>query len=188
MTTRRTSTPAALPVTLDDLKRHLRVTSADEDAYLTRLIDAAVSEIEALSSRCVAPAEYTLYASPPKGMDVFLEITPALAITSISVIRPEGQKASLDETAFLLSEHPDRPSVSGDWGSLAARADAVQITYSAGYGPTPADTPADLVHAITLLAAHRFEVREDVVIGTITSPVPRSIDHLVSLHRVRTFG
>jgi len=188
MTTRRISIPSDIPVDLDDMKAHLRVTSGDEDALITTLINVAMSEIEALSSRCVAPAGYTLFAPPPRLGEIFLEVTPARALSQIEVVRPDGEREILDLTKFTLTDHPDTPSVIGNFGSLARRSDAVRITYQAGYGDTASDTPPDLAHAIKLLAAHRFEVREEVVIGTITSVVHRSVDHLVSLHRVRTFG
>ena len=42
----RISAPAALPVSLEELKAHLRVEHAEEDAALTRLLGAATSALD----------------------------------------------------------------------------------------------------------------------------------------------
>lgn len=190
MPTRQTQAPAMSPVSLAELKSHLRVTSPAEDDLLQSCIAAAVAEIDGagLLGRAMITAEYTLTRPPVAGL-VPLEIGPAQSITAISYIAVDKARHVLDPAAFDLVSDGENAWIDGPWPSdFARRPDALQISYRAGFGDAPEDVPTDLRHAVKLLAAHRFEVRDEVVIGTMVAPVPNGVDRLINLHRVRFFG
>jgi hypothetical protein len=56
---------------------------------------------------------------------------------------------------------------------------SVRVKFTAGYGAA-ASVPSDLVSALMLLIAHWDQNREPVVIGTITSALPMSVDTLLA--------
>jgi len=56
---------------------------------------------------------------------------------------------------------------------------AVRIKFTAGYGAAGA-VPSDLASALMLLVAHWDQNREPVVIGTIVSSVPLSVESLLA--------
>ncbi|MEL7513667.1 MAG: hypothetical protein AAGK03_03570 [Pseudomonadota bacterium] len=190
MPTRQSQAPTSAPVSLAELKAHLRVTSPAEDDLLQSCIDVAIAEIDGagLLGRAMMTAHYTLTCPPPAGI-VPLEIGPAQDITAISYVASDGALRNLVPSDFSLISDGEAAYVDGDWPSdMARRPDALRITYRAGFGDLPGAVPADLRHAVKLLAAHRFEVRDEVVIGTVASAVPNGVERLINLHRVRFFG
>jgi len=58
------------------------------------------------------------------------------------------------------------------------------VTFTAGYGDAGSDVPQNVRAAILLVLAHLYEHREDVVIGTISSALPKGVDALLSKERV----
>jgi len=52
----------------------------------------------------------------------------------------------------------------------------------------PDGVPADLEHAIYLLAAHYYENREASVIGVNAAPLPLGVTEVIAEHRRYTFG
>lgn len=190
MPTRQTTAPAALPVTLAELKAHLRVTSADEDDYIEAVLATAIGEIDGggLLGRAMISAGYTLTTGRASG-DIELEIGPAQSLTAISFELSDGSTSAASITDFKIVSDGERAFVRGPWPSnLDDRPDAIRVEYVAGFGPSAEDVPAPLRHAVKLLAAHRFEVREEVVIGTIVAAVPMGVERILNLYRVRWFG
>ncbi|MEM9523640.1 MAG: phage head-tail connector protein [Pseudomonadota bacterium] len=190
MPTRQTAAPAVSVVTRDELKAHLRITSTDEDALLDSLLETAIDEIDGtgLLGRAMVEAEYTLTGPRFWGDDLDLDIGPATSLVSINLVRPDDTVEAQDVGDFTLLSDGERACVRGTWGSLADRPDAVRVVYRAGFGTTAAAVPPGLRHAVKLLAAHRFEVRDEVVIGTIASQIPIGVERLIDLHRTRVFG
>lgn len=189
MPTQQTEPPAALPVALDDLKKHLRITSDAEDDLLAGYLAAAVDEIDGtgLLGAAMVSATYTLTTGPARGGDVDLDIGPAQSLEAVEVVRPDGVVEALDVADFALISDGERAFVRGTWGALASRPDAIRVSYVAGTG-NASDVPPSLRHAVTLLAAHRYEVRDEVVIGAPVARVPLGVDSLIALHRRRFFG
>nr|WP_170540957.1 hypothetical protein [Ruegeria arenilitoris] len=193
MPVKLTTPPAARPVELDELKAHLRVTSDDQDLELEAALEAAITEIDGpgLLGRAMINQGFQQLARPRSGRDLELEITPVQSLDAVDLILADGSTVSADLSGFDLITNGDRYWIRArdGWPSgLADRPDAIAVTYTAGFGPAATDVPATLRAAVKLLAAHRFEIREEVVIGTITSQIPRGVDHLIKLHRVRSFG
>ncbi|TCP43937.1 head-tail connector protein [Rhodovulum marinum] len=191
MPTRQTTPPAALPVTREELKAHLRITSTAEDDLLDGCLAAAIDEIDGtgLLGRAMISASYTLTRGPAAARDVELEIGPAQSLEAIAFVKADGSTVAGDIGDFALISDGERAFVRGDWPSgLGDRPDAISITYRAGFGDTAAAVPATLRHAVKLLAAHRFEVRDEVVIGTVATQIPLGVERLVNLNRVRVFG
>lgn len=190
MATRQTTPPAGLPVTRDELKAHLRITSTAEDDLLDGALATAIDEIDGpgLLGRAMISAGYTLTRGPAVG-DIELDIGPAQTLIEITFEKSDGSTVVADLTSFTLISDGERAFVRGPWPSdLAARPDAIRIEYVAGFGDNAAAVPPGLRQAVKLLAAHRFEVREEVIIGTSVAPIPIGVDRILNLHRVRSFG
>lgn len=194
MAVKQITPPAVTPVSEVELKAHLRVTSTAHDPDIAAALEAAVAEIDGtgLLGRAMITQQFAQMSGPvSSGRDIELDITPAQSLDAVDFVKADGSTVSADPADFELISDGERAWIraSSGWpADLARRPDAIALTYSAGFGDTPADVPATLRAAVKLLAAHRFEIREEIVIGTIASTIPRGIDHLIDLNRIRRFS
>ncbi len=188
------SAPVGKPVSEAELKSHLRVTSTSQDAEITAALEAAIAEIDGtgLLGRAMITQQFAQLSGPvPTSRDIELDITPAQSLDAVDLIKSDGTSLAADLADYELISDGERAWIraANGWPSdLAARPDAIKLTFTAGFGDAPEDVPATLRAAVKLLAAHRFEIREEVVIGTITNHIPRGVDHLLDLHRLRRFS
>jgi uncharacterized phiE125 gp8 family phage protein len=71
-----------------------------------------------------------------------------------------------------------------DWPDIYDRANAISITFKAGYGTNGAAVPAMLKHAMKLVIENFYSQRDPVNTGNIVTEVPLNLRHLVESHRV----
>jgi len=161
-----TTEPTTEPVTLAELKEHLRITDTDEDTLITSLIKVARQWAENYENKAymtkTITAHYDDFADELK-----LPVTPALAITSISYIDVNGDSQDLDSGLYELDNYsvPSYiyPSYGSSYPSVRDEPNAITVIYTAGYSATADDATA--IHervkaSIKLLAAHLYENRE----------------------------
>lgn len=186
----QTSAPSTWPITLDDLKEQTRVSSTAEDSYQNKLIARASRFVEDETDRQFIKATWReSYDRFPK---VFRPCrAPLMGVSGITYVDSSGSTVTLSSTAYDVDtdSEPGRivESHSNTWPATRNVANAVKVTYFAGYGTTAASSQSDVPetsrHAVTMLADHWFENREPVVVGTISSDLPLGFDRI--LQRVR---
>lgn len=186
------SAPAVFPVDVEAIKRQLRIAPADvsHDVDALEALEAAVAEIDAVGRLGRAMITQDIQqVSGPRISDWELEITPVQSVVSVEARGVDGGWVPQNMAAFTLIGDGDRSWLRARrWPSVsAARPDAIRVTYRAGFGDQPQDVPADLRHAVRLLAAHRFEMREEVVAGSTLAQMPNGVEAILSRHRVRSF-
>jgi uncharacterized phiE125 gp8 family phage protein len=182
----RSAPPAVLPVSLDELKAHLKVTATDEDDLISACLDSAIDQLDAegeLGRPIIAQDWRETFARPPS-LDLLLGMPGALSIVSVRYRDAAGlwQDASLAD--FALYEGEECPFVRSDsWPSVGSYPNALEVTYRAGFGEAADDVPAPIRQAIKILAAHYYEVRDLVIIGASVAEVPVSVNRLISKYR-----
>jgi hypothetical protein len=133
------------------------------------------------------------YNTPPPNGDVnavVLSRSPLQSVTSVKYYPADnGAQVTLTEgTDYAVSAvaTPGRvtPAVNTSWPALAARPDAVEIVFVAGYGATSADVPAMLRLATLSLAAWFYDQRAPAAIGNIVNDLPHSLTAILDKHRV----
>ncbi len=192
MVARVVTQPTNSVVTRAEVKRQLRIADADttHDVDVDDALTAAIAEIDATGrlGRAMITQDVE-QLSAPRACDWELEITPVQSVVSIEVRDAAGAWVDQGLVGFDLITDGDRYWLRAEaWPSgLAARPDALKVTYRAGFGDTAESVPADLRRAVCLLAAHRFEIREEVIAGQSLAVVPNGVDAIVSRHRIRTF-
>jgi uncharacterized phiE125 gp8 family phage protein len=180
----------AEPVTVAELRGHLRLVSTNEDAYLGTLIAAAREQVEHLTDRCLIPQTMTLRidAFPSDRKWIELPAPPAVSVSAVTYLDSDGATQTLasgnysvivgSEPALLLLDDDQ------DWPDAQDTVGAVTITYLAGYASAGV-VPARLKMAVLWLAAWWYEQRVPVNVGNIVNAVP---DHLTGvLEGMRTF-
>src|SRR5688500_11691380 len=98
----RTAPPGTEPVTLDEAKAHLRVTTADDNTLITALIAAARQLVEDFTNRSLITQtwEWRLDAFP--SWTLCVPQAPLVSVTSIQYVDPSGVTQVLANTEYLV--------------------------------------------------------------------------------------
>ena len=185
-----TGTVATEPVHLEYAKDHLRVDIADEDILVSNLITAAREYVERYCARSFV--QHTYRADLVNFADIMvLPHRPIQSITSIKYYDTASPSVlqTLSTDIYTLQNDIILRNYGQSWPSVDVRADAVQITYSAGYSnlaspeDTVANTPASVRAAILLLVADLYENREGQSGSRQLVPNPTG-DKLLQSYRV----
>lgn len=189
---KRTVAPAVLPVSLAEMRDHLRVTSVDEDAYIERLIAAAVSHVDGDGDlgRAMITQTWAQWAPQSPG-DVRLLMGPFQSLAAVEYYNASGSLLAADVADFETRLYGDfvicRPKENREWPTADDRPDAIKISYVAGFGDTSASVPEGIRHAIMLLASHWYDNR-GVVSSDAVNDLPMAYNALISNERVGWYG
>lgn len=159
-----TQPPAGEPVTLAEAKAHLRVTSDAEDALIAGLISAARKICEDYTGLALVTRGYSLFLDAWNG-DVVLPRPPLQAVSRIDVVDSAGNAAEFPAASYLVDTRgrPGRICLADNAAPpMPGRSvNGIEISFTAGFGPSSVDVPAALRQAILLLAARLYASRGD---------------------------
>lgn len=177
--------PATEPVSLAEAKAHLRVTHADDDAYITSLVVGARRAVEARTGLALIDQGWSQWLDRwPDCAAASLSLAPVSAITDIVTYGEDGTPATYDAAHYYLdaASKPGRAVIRpGRLPPLAGRrVNGIEVRFTAGFGALPAAVPQDLKQALLLLVAHWFENRGDG--GAASLPLPAA--EILSRHRI----
>lgn len=179
-------TSATYPVTLDELKAQCRVTGTDEDDFLTACLATATEYAENFQNRTFITRSRTHKFDAFCDSIISLPYPPLVSVTSIAYVDSAGATQTLATSVYGVDEWSEPGRVylkSGQsWPSVYDQPLAVTVTYQAGYGAA-ADVPWRVKAAIKGYAATLHEHREDLITGTIVSPL-KWVDDLLWQSRV----
>ncbi len=187
----RTVAPAVEPISLQEARDRLRIDHNEEDPLIASLIAATTAHLDGLSGTLgralVNQTWVQKFPRFPSGAVFGLVLAPVQSIESITYFDTDNVQQTLDTSVYALLDDEFGPfatlQAGRAWPATFARADAVSITYVAGYGPSGDDVPAAIRHAMLLLIGHWYENRESVVIGTTTVQVPLAVQALLGPYR-----
>jgi uncharacterized phiE125 gp8 family phage protein len=177
-TLNRTTDAASEPVSLEELKTHLRADGDDEDALIDSYILAARHKVEADTGRALLSQTWsmTLDKAPANRKPIMLPIGPVSAVSSIT----SYSTADASSTVATSVYRADTASVPArivlkdgqDWPSGLRPENALTVVFVAGYGTTPASVAdQQLLQAIKLLVGHWYANREAVLVGSISKDI-----------------
>lgn len=184
--------PATLPATVAELRRNvwdIQDPDATDDTYFSELLGRATAHVETITGRKLVSQTWRGYLDfwPIGAGAIELPFGRATQVNSFKWLGEDGAEhtltAGVDYVASLVGYFPKVVPVSS-WpaGSLFV-VDPIRIEFVAGFGAAAA-VPADLRHAVLLLAAHWYRHREIVRISNNISPVSRTFDDLVGPWRL----
>lgn len=163
--------PTGEPVSLDDLKLHLRIDGRDEDALLAGLITAARQEVEFETGRALMTQTWDLWldgwpcvhGTPSAVLRIPL---PRLqAVAWVKYFDTANGEHTLDASAYYVdsASEPGRVCLAygQSWPATVLRPiNGVQVRFTAGYGDA-GSVPPKLAAAIKLVAGWLYENRGD---------------------------
>ncbi len=161
--------PVLSPLSTADAKARLRVDFADDDTLIDNFVKGAVARIDGPSGIGYALMTQTWR----KTCDAFPLVTllpgaPVKSVTEIKYLDTTGTAQTLDAADYRidLGNEPVRvvPNIGKAWPATYNTIGAVWIDYVLGEGAA-ANVNADLIDAVSLMLAHRYEHREATVMG-----------------------
>ena len=157
-----TSAPAVEPVTLKQLKEHLRIyDTEDHDVELTALIKEARQFIENQTGRALITQTWTYKLD---GFDTNMNIPrpPLQSITSIQYQDASDATQTLASSNYSVDTDSEPGRVvqapDGTYPSTYDDINVVTVTFVAGYGSTASDVPETLKRAIKLRAEELWDM------------------------------
>lgn len=175
-------TPAATPLLdLDATKAYVRA-SDDDDDLISSLIEAATADIEGpdgIGAVLISSQWRQSFDTLPTTLPIAL--TPVLSVDQITVLTDAGSvDVDLDLIHVAADQTPAKVAFLADKPVAKRVPGAVSVTFTAGYGDTPADVPADLRQAALWLVAHMYENRGD---DASKSVIPPTVERVLAKHR-----
>ncbi|CDZ43189.1 Bacteriophage QLRG family DNA packaging [Neorhizobium galegae bv. officinalis] len=176
--------PTAELVPLATLKSWLSVEHSDDDALLGQMLRGAIDRIDGPQGIGVAMMRQTWR----KSMDAFrscihLPGAPVKGISAITYLDPDGQPQTVEAADFHLDtdSEPARlvPAAGKSWPATACMPGAVKVDYELGE-TDPSAVPGDLIDAVALLVAHRYQNREAA--AAKTDVLPLGVEWILNEH------
>lgn len=181
-------TPAAAePVTVAEMKEHLRVDWDEEDTYIGDLITACRRMFTGMTNRVCVNEKYTeRFENWPRDKgEILLQRAPLSTVSTVVYTDTAGATNSWASSNYttVTGQEPGRLVLkfSGQWPTDSLQPGLpIVVTYTSGYGTSADDVPADLKLAIKAMVAHYYDNREPVVVGTIASEIPYHLTTLLT--------
>ena len=171
--------PAAEPVSLEEMKQHLRVDYTDEDSLIEQYISAARQKLEQRCARAFVEQTWELRTSSFEDT-IEIPLPPTVGIVSVTYFDTANAEQTVDPTNYAFVDGGEEQTSSLVWmGSkptkLANRPDAARVRFTAGwpadYDQSPVDYGANVPYAIKmaimLVAASMYELRQDTVLAPV---------------------
>jgi uncharacterized phiE125 gp8 family phage protein len=181
--------PAELPVSLQDAKDQLRVSTSAEDDLIGSFIAAATSHLDGWTGtlgRCLVTQTWQQAWPGFPDQDVLRLPFPSVSSVEITYRDEAGVLRTLASSAWHLVEDALGGAVmlaDGQvWPATATRPDAVLASMVCGYGAAD-DVPSAIKQAIRMLIGHFYEQREAMVTGVTATPVGFAVDALTAPFR-----
>lgn len=187
MTYARLSPPAAEPLTLAEVKAHLRIDGAEEDALLASLIRAAREHLERETGLCLILQRWRLYLDHwPKDGVIRLAKCPVQAIQNVTVYDGEGAALDVSLEDHLLDGEgrPARLWLKNP-PSPGRAVNGIEIDFSAGFGEAGTDVPDTLKRAVSIHVGHMFAFRGAISPEDQPAGIPDGYERLIAPFRLR---
>lgn len=162
------------------------------DPYLTALITTARLTCEDTTKRKLITQTWKQYYDCfPASYWFDLYLPPLQSITSIQYLDVDGATQTFSNTKYHISYSGERARISlndgESWPDTVKALDAVWVTMVVGYGDERGDVPAPLRHGMLTLIGHLYNMREDVIAGTVATQVPKTSEYLWTPYISREF-
>jgi len=192
--------PTEEPVTLDELKTHLRIDTNSEDTYLTSLIKGVRETIELKCGLALITQTWKIFFDNFKNYNdnwwdgikelpvgyfsqKIIEIpkAPLQSVTHVKIYDNSNIATTFSTDNYTVFTYEGVSPSNGrimlkegvTWPYVERTVDGVEIEFVAGYG-SAGDVPQIIKQYVLEEAAYRFEHRGDCDPATLNSPITRN--------------
>jgi len=176
------SPPLVRPVTLDQIKQHIRIDNDTEDALLLNYCDAATDYIEANISKFLIKRVVRQFVDQmPEKHEILLNAEPVSAVSAVRIYDGEGNPQEILSSAYRFYQYESPPRLQFD-SSLRSfsHCNGIEIDMVAGFGESGADLPQSITRALLVLIAHWYEYRGTNAPGEAFGTIPEGLDKLLA--------
>jgi len=182
MTLFRTVEPAAEPVTLAEVKVHLRIDGTTEDELVAGLVRAARQEVERATGMALIEQSWRLVLDRwPASGTAQIRVHPLREVLSVTLYGSEGEASVLAPGDYQVDtlSRPARIRLTTMPTALRAM-NGIEIDFSAGFGEAGTDVPDLAKRAILLLVAHWYEFRAGFGLNDQPVSFPASYERIIA--------
>ena len=181
--------PVASPISLEDMKKYLRVDDAADDDLIQSFIDAATESMKQYLKRSLitetlefsmdgfgvsdSASDHKLDRLGPgvhttsypdvlgRGNEVDIPFLPIQSVTTVKTFNRSNTVSTFDSAKYELDEEGGRIYLNeGEiWPTDLRAREAVKIQYVSGYGNAGDDIPATIIQAIKAHVAAMYDCR-----------------------------
>lgn len=177
--------PAVEPLTLAEVKMHLRLDGTEEDSLLSALIVAARDYLERETGLCLITQGWRLYLDdwPETGL-IQIAKGPLQVIQDITVYDAEGvaSAVSLDGHVLDAVSEPARLCLAHR-PPVGKSLNGIEINMLAGFGDSALQVPDTLKRAMLMHVALMYELRGAIAQDMQPAAVPSGYERLISPYR-----
>jgi uncharacterized phiE125 gp8 family phage protein len=188
--------PLQEPLTVEEVKDHLRITGIDEDAYLSTIIlPSARMSVEVALNRALINQtwEWVFDGGFPAAGILRFPKSPLSSVTYIKYTDTSDAEQTWSSTNYNVDTR-------GQFGRLwladgvvwpndvkLNAPGAAWIRFVAGYGDDGDAVPAGIRNLVLLMCGHLYENREPTIAGTIVTKIPFTYQYLVTQYMARDY-
>ena len=192
----RTSNPPVEPVSLDDVKDHLRIEHNNHDSQLLRLITASRQWVEDFTRRALIQQTWKFYLQDwPSGEEFELPYPPLQSVTSIKYTDSDDAVTTWSSTEYEVDTdaEPGRVILGYDytWPSTTLHPkNPIEVEFVAGYdtdGNSPPEYCVNVPEAIKNAIMLDVELRYDRPNDAYLKVLQDTRDSLLYSYRVWRF-
>jgi uncharacterized phiE125 gp8 family phage protein len=181
--------PSSDPVSLAELKAHLRVDFVDDDALISSLSTVATIHAQNKTQRRFVKQTLELVLQSWADGRIRIPVAPVLldGIVSIKYVDFSGVTQTLDPTAYVVKTDGYTVSIIATYGTIwpivfPFSPEPIVIRFTAGE-TDPANVAPNIKHAIKMMVGHFYENRNSVVVAESSRAnaiaVPQAVDDLL---------
>ncbi len=123
---------------------------------------------------------------------VNLPFSPLVSVSSVKTFDDSDNETTMASSRYYVDTSSDYGRVvlrTGEtWDDMLRVANAIEITYVAGFGSVATSVPAGIRQGIIVLASHFFENPEMTIKGENVSTIPSLVNALWKPHRNMRYG
>ena len=165
--------PPIEPVSLDDLRKQLRITDNLEDKLLTRLIRATRIRCERATRRTLISQTWDWFLDEWPVSDGAIPKPPLRSVTYVKYTDSASAVQTWSSTLYLVDAPTGEYCARGrltlgyqqEWPIVRPTANAIQVRFIAGYGDKMEDVPELLAQGMLMDAVRLYEHRSAILSG-----------------------
>ena len=190
-------TPTVEPVTLAEVKAHLRVTHSEEDSDIEDFVIPTARQLAELATGRALIDQTWILRLWGFGTNVIVLPKPPLdSVTSIQYVDNEGNTQTWAASNYTV-ETPSgelglhasvQPAYNEVYPTTRNVIDSVTITYVAGYGTVASSVPAGIRKAIMMFCEDLYSQRSSQIMGSARSPATITAESLLTRFAAPHYG